>query len=112
VIKGRRYTLTGKRQLKGGIPVYTTKEKKDFLVSKVVFDEIYDIFEKPFSSYSKFKDVTTIKKGYKECLGGGWSSKINLYEYKGKFYANVECSTYMHGEYWKQAGLDKFTKLK
>jgi len=76
---------------KGGISVIRAFEYRQ-KVAEWPLDFKFDrIFAKKERTLSEVSDIQPSGK-YKDSLGGGWSSEVDMYVYKGEEYADMECT--------------------
>lgn len=75
---------------KGGILVLTDQLTKTLsLPLDTKFDKVV---KKVYKSVEEF-NTPVVKAGeYKDSLGGGWSSKVQRYKVKDKYFAAMECT--------------------
>ena len=92
---GVEYSNVLKRQIKGGVWVLEGwKNKEEF---KTVQFSIDTIFDKIFAQRKRYLALNELPKPngtYVDSLGGGWSSKVSKWNYKGEEYADMECNCF------------------
>ncbi len=87
VIKGENVGYLHKAWRKGNVPVLTDG-KRDFPYDVEIDHFLVNVplkleeFGIPFQKVGKYKDS----------LGGGWYSKVDLYQVNDKFFANMDCT--------------------
>lgn len=75
---------------KGAVKMLTRVIDKTVDISlDTKFDRIYRIINRPLKDFG----IEPIKVGkYKDSLGGGWYSTVDLYQVNDKFFAMMECT--------------------
>lgn len=101
----RWFRMKGRKKLKGGALVYTTHQGVNIPDEESI--HFKNCFYWTWKSVDDFAIKATRVPNYKfkECEGGGWYTMTPVYEFKGRFYAPLECSMTMDGEYSSQCNL-------
>lgn len=97
IIDGKQYRYYRKRQIKGGVFVYELYigDTPTTMIASlnIVFDKIWAIKTRTPVEFTPELHNLHVGK-YKDSLGGGWYSNVELYKLDDNYYANMECNCF------------------